>query len=94
MGKEGCGTERKVHIETDGFKAKIVVNGTDISDLVSGYTVYHGAGNVPEIHITVPMLELDFQTDMMPVLPEPWCYWYEPKHYDGSSGNSNGALQD
>lgn len=76
----------KLHIETDGTYAKISINGTEIHD-VRSYEIRHDACNIPILRLEINALNLDFETEWMPELPEPWCRWYEPKDQI-SSGNS------
>lgn len=47
-------------IQTGAITAKILLNGQDISGMVSGYTITHSGGSVPKLELIVGKPFADF----------------------------------
>jgi hypothetical protein len=49
----------KIRITTDGVLAKVVVDGKDITKGIASYTLVHKAGEVPELHLVMPAIDVE-----------------------------------
>jgi hypothetical protein len=60
----------KVNIEIVNGRTKIIVEGHDISNLVSGYTVTHNAGELPIVNLKLIGTDANVGGLMLPKFPE------------------------
>lgn len=68
-----------VRIETSGSTARIYLNGREVTGVI-GYEIKHNTQEtpVPILHLQV-QCNLDIRTGMVPILPDPWSWFYKPK---------------
>lgn len=74
-----------IQIKTSGTKGKLLLNGMDISECVTGYEIIHNAGTLPKIKVQLTG-NLHMQGDMILKLPEPLCDFFERKKTPDESG--------
>lgn len=69
----------KIHIETTGCRGHVWVDGKEVPD-VRRFSVSGRGGELPVFHLEIVGNEITFDGDgVIPVLPEPWAAFYEPK---------------
>lgn len=68
-----------VSIKTEGTRAMIYINGNKVPGVI-GYSINHDAQEtaVPILTLQV-QCTLDVETQMVPLLPKPWSWFYKPK---------------
>ena len=87
----------KIEIKTDGVRAKILIDGTDISGCVKSYKIEQKAGEPATMEIDAFGLDMSIDAKVMPALPAPWTLYYEPKYkedYDGELSNAEPSPQE
>lgn len=65
----------KIEIKTSGIKVQVLVDGNEIHG-VCGYSMSQKPGELPVLHLDVLGTRLDFESDMLPPIPEPWASYY------------------
>ena len=70
---------RKVKITSDTTKGTISLDGTDISNYVSGIHYDHCANELPRLTIDIIPFKTLIDGNAIPELPEPFNKWYELK---------------
>lgn len=90
----------KIEIKVDGVHAQFLIDGTDISNCITRYKIEQKAGCPATLEINGWGIDLDFGAKVMPMLPEPWQLYYEPKYKDDyeddteESSNTESSPQD
>ena len=72
-------TNGKIEIVTRNGQTRMIINGTDVSNVVCGLSYSMDAGKTPVLNFQALGLNVSIDTDVMPTLPAPWSTWYEHK---------------
>ena len=67
-----------ITITTDGAQASILMNGIEISNTVSEYTIVHKAGELPVINLKITGVDMSVNGVMIPELPDIYKGYYVP----------------
>jgi len=59
-----------VQIETDGIRAKVIVDGEDITDHINEYALTHKAGELPVLTISFSVADVAVEGNASIEIPE------------------------
>lgn len=59
-----------IRIEVDGTHAKLIVDGAELQDRISEYTLVHQAGKVPKLYVTFNAIDVSVNGDSFIQIPE------------------------
>lgn len=61
-----------IEIKGNGATAHIYIDGVDVADKITGYTLTHKGGTMPTLQLDIPALDVSVDAEILPVMPEPW----------------------